>query len=79
MVQQKYVSGMGNVHHHGDGDHASYIEDYKEHGYVLQFYSFLVPSFYNLNLKVVHFCYFQNTFSFVSDDIGKRFRGAEYR
>ena len=34
-------------------------------------------TFYNLNLKIVHFCYFQNTFPFVSmsrqtDDIGKK-------
>ena len=36
------------------------------HGYVLPFYSFLVESFYHLNFNIVHFCYFQNTFSFVS-------------
>ena len=34
---------------------------------------------YNLNLKIVHFCYFQNTFPFVStfwqtDDIRKKCR-----
>ena len=45
--------------------------------YVVLFYLFLIQYFYNLNLKIVHFCYFQNTFPFVSmsrqtDDIGKK-------
>ena len=34
--------------------------------YVLPFYSLLVQYFYHLNFKIVHFCYFQNTFPFVS-------------
>ena len=33
--------------------------------HVLPIYSFLVQSFYNLNIKIVHFFYFQNTFPFV--------------
>ena len=44
--------------------------------YVLNSQVYSVPRF-KLNLKIVHFCYFQNTFPFVSmsrqtDDIGKK-------
>ena len=36
-----------------------------------------------MNVKIVHFCYFQNLFPFISmssqtDDIGKKIRGTDY-
>ena len=45
----------------------------------MPFYSNLVQYFYHLNLKIVHFCYFQNTFPFLStfrqtDNIRKKRR-----
>ena len=45
-------------------------------GMYCYFIYLLFNNFYNLNLEIDHFCYFQNTFPFVSmsrqtDDIGK--------